>query len=67
MRVEDIINDQFIKDKIQEHIDHTVECEGDCDVIRFEYPEGSGVVWKITCQYINENGDELILRIKRRK
>jgi hypothetical protein len=67
MRVEDIIHDAFIKQKIQEHIEEIVDCNDVCKVTRFEYPEGSGKEWKLLCQYNNEDGKELAIILKRRK
>jgi hypothetical protein len=66
MRINDIINDQFVKDKIQEHINHTFDLEENCYADRFEYPEGSGFQWKIICEYKNEEKDELTIKLTRR-
>jgi hypothetical protein len=66
MRVEDIINDELIKNKIQEHINHTIGSSEDCQVTRFEYPEGSGNMWKITCEYSKDDTGQLTFKIIKR-
>jgi len=65
MIIDDIINDEFIKEQIQNHINDTIECDDICKVSRFEYPIGSGNEWKIICNQPSDN--EIIIKIKKRK
>jgi hypothetical protein len=65
MRLEDIINDQFIKEKIENHINDLINCDETCKISRFEYPIDSGNEWKIICNQPSDN--EIIIKIKKRK
>jgi hypothetical protein len=65
MRLEDIINDQFIKDKIQEVVNGALDSEQRQKSIRFEYPIDSGHEWKIIS--INTYDNELVIKLKKRK
>jgi hypothetical protein len=65
MRIKDIIKDQYIKDKINEHINDLVDHDDHCNSTRFEYPLNSGYEWKLICDCKDDN--EVIIRIKRRR
>jgi len=64
MTINDIINDQYIKDIIADHIHNTLNSTELYSVIRFEYPADSGHEWKIYCDCRDSN---VILNIKKRK
>ena len=65
MTISDIINDQYVKDIIIDHINNTLNSKESCSVIRFEYPTDSGHEWKIV--YNSASDNEIIFKITKRK
>jgi hypothetical protein len=64
MKIEEIINDQFIKNKIEEVINNSILSEDKSNVIRLEYPQESGFEWKIICD--SRVNNEITIKIKKR-
>lgn len=64
MNAKEALQDSFILGKIREQVRNALD-DGSCKFIRFEYPQGSGREWKISCKY-DKDRQEVVITLRRR-